>query len=123
MMVKSYMKFQTPKEVSDKLLQLIEMAKNSGKLRKGLNETTKAVERGIAQLVVVAEDVEPEEIVMHIPPLCEEKNIPYAFVPSKLELGRAAGIEVGSAAICITEAGEGKDLLKDMLKKLKELSK
>jgi len=122
-MVKSYVKFQTPKDISDKLLQLVEMAKNSGKLRKGLNESTKAIERSIAQLVIVAEDVEPEEIVMHIPQLCDEKNIPYAFVPSKLELGRAAGIEVGSAAISITDAGEGKDLLKEILKRLKEIGK
>jgi len=122
-MVKSYVKFQTPKDISDKLLQLVEMAKNSGKLRKGLNESTKAIERSIAQLVIVAEDVEPEEIVMHIPQLCDEKNIPYAFVPSKLELGRAAGIEVGSAAISITDAGEGKDLLKEVLKRLKEIGK
>jgi large subunit ribosomal protein L7Ae len=123
MMAKGYVKFQTPKDLSDKLLQLVEMAKNSGKIRKGLNESTKAIERSIAQLVIVAEDVEPEEIVMHIPPLCEEKNIPYAFVPSKLELGRAAGIEVGSAAISITDAGDGKDLIKEVLKRLKEIGK
>jgi len=122
-MAKGYVKFQTPKDLSDKLLQLVEMAKNSGKIRKGLNESTKAIERSIAQLVIVAEDVEPEEIVMHIPPLCEEKNIPYAFVPSKLELGRAAGIEVGSAAISITDAGDGKDLIKEVLKRLKEIGK
>jgi len=122
-MAKGYVKFQTPKDLSDKLLQLVEMAKNSGKLRKGLNESTKAIERSIAQLVIVAEDVEPEEIVMHIPPLCEEKNIPYAFVQSKLELGRAAGIEVGSAAISITDAGDGKELMKEVLKRLKEIGK
>jgi len=122
-MPKNDMKAQIPKDISDKILQIIEMAKNGGKLRKGTNETTKAIERGIAQLVAIAEDVEPKEIVMHLPALCDEKKIPYAFVPSKLELGRAAGIDVGSAAIGIIDAGEGKDLLKEVLKSLKEIEK
>jgi len=69
--------FKVPKEVVDKVLQLVEAAKNGGNVRKGVNETTKSVERGEAQLVVIAEDVEPAEIVMHLPPLCEEKRVPY----------------------------------------------
>lgn len=123
MMPKAYVKFQVPKELSDRILQAIEGARNTGKIRKGTNETTKAIEKGVAQLVVIAEDVEPEEIVMHLPALCEEKKIPYVYVPSKLELGRAAGIDVGSAAISITEAGEAKDLLKEIVKKIEETKK
>ena len=53
---------------------------------------------------------------MHLPVLCEEKKIPYAYVSSKQELGRAAGIDVASAAIAIVEAGEGKDLIKEIVK-------
>lgn len=117
-MPKVYVKFQTPKELSDKILQAIESAKNTGKLRKGTNESTKAIEKDIAQLVVIAEDVEPEEIVMHLPALCEEKKIHYAYVPSKLELGRAAGVDVGSAAITIADPGEAKELLKEIFKKI-----
>jgi large subunit ribosomal protein L7Ae len=123
MMPKDYVKFQAPKDVVDKVLQAIESAKNTGKIRKGTNESTKAIEKGIAQLVTIAEDVEPEEIVMHLPSLCEEKKVAYVFIPSKLELGRAAGIDVGSAAITIVDAGEGKDVLKEVLKRLEELKK
>jgi large subunit ribosomal protein L7Ae len=122
-MPKTYVKFQTPKELSDRVLQAVEMAKNTGKVRRGTNETTKAVERGKAQLVIIAEDVEPEEIVMHLPILCEEKKIPYIYVPGKLELGRSSGIDVSSAAVCIIEPGEAKDLLKEILKKIEELNK
>lgn len=122
-MPKAYVRFNTPKELSDKILQLLEAAKNNGKLRKGTNETTKAVEKGQAKLVVMAEDVEPEEILMHMPVLCEEKKIPYCYVPNKQELGRAAGIDVPSAAIGIVEVGEGKDLMKDVLKRLQEIKK
>jgi len=39
-------KFEVPKEVSDKILQTLELAKNTGKIRKGTNETTKSIERG-----------------------------------------------------------------------------
>lgn len=111
------------KEVSDKVLRLVEMAKAGGKLRKGTNETTKVIERGSAKLVVIASDVEPKEIVMHLPALCEEKKIPYAYVSSKMELGRAAGIDVPCAAIGITEIGEGKELLKDIVAKLEQPKK
>jgi len=122
-MPKDEMKFEVPKELSDKVLQAIEMARNTGKIRKGTNESTKAIEKGIAQLVVIANDVEPKEIVMHLPALCEEKKIAYVYVPSKLELGKAAGIDVSSAAISIVEPGEGKDLLKTILKRISELVK
>ena len=54
---------------------------------------------------------------MHLPVLCEEKKIPYVYVQSKMELGRAAGIDVPSAAISLVEVGEGKELLKEVLKK------
>ena len=120
-MPKSYMKFEVPKELIDKVLQAIEAAKNTGKIRKGTNESTKAIEKGEAKLVVIAGDVEPEEIVMHLPPLCDEKKIPYVYVPSKSELGRAAGLDVSSAAISVVEAGDGKELLKDVVSQVEKL--
>ena len=115
-MPKAYVKFSVPKEVSDKVLQAVELAKTTGKIRRGTNETTKAIERGQAQLVIIAEDVDPEEIVMHLPALCDEKKIPYVYVPSKNELGRATGIDVPTAAIALAELGEGQNLLKDIVK-------
>ncbi len=120
-MPKSYVKFEVPKDVSDKTLQAVEMAKNTGKIRKGINESTKAVEKGDAKLLVIALDVDPEEIVMHLPALCEERKIPYIYVPAKLELGRAAGLDVQSAAICIVNAGEGNDLVNEIVKTISKL--
>ena len=113
-------KVNVSKDLSDKILQAVETAKNTGNVRRGVNETTKAAERGKAQLVVIAEDVEPKEIVMHLPALCEEKNIPYAYVSSKLELGRSSGIDISSAAIAIVDAGEGRNLVKDIVEQLKK---
>ncbi len=118
-----YVKFQVPKETVDKTYQLLQVAKDTGKLRKGTNETTKAIERGIAKLVVIAEDVEPPQIVAHLPILCEERKIPYLYVPSKLELGNSAGLDVGSAAISVLEAGEGEQSLKEISKTLENIKR
>ena len=97
------------------ILEVIETARDTGKIRRGVNEVTKSIERGEAQLVIAAEDVEPPEIVMHLPLLCNEKKIVFAKVPSKSELGRAAGIDVGCSAIAIAKPGEAKKQLESLL--------
>ncbi|MEM2220012.1 MAG: ribosomal L7Ae/L30e/S12e/Gadd45 family protein, partial [Candidatus Korarchaeum sp.] len=89
--------------------------------RKGVNETTKAVERGEALFVVIAEDVNPPEIVAHLPLLCEDKGIPYAYVPSKGDLGKAAGLEVSASSIAVVDAGQAKSLLEALKDKVKEI--
>ena len=118
-----YVRFEVPKELADKAYEAVEVARDTGKLRKGTNEATKAIERKHAVLVVIAEDVEPAEIVAHLPPLCDEKGVPYVYVPSKRELGAAAGIDVPSAAIAIAEAGEASSTVKDIIERIKELKK
>jgi len=114
---------EIPKDLVDKVLQALEVAKNTGKIKKGTNETTKAIERGKAKLVVIAKDVEPKEIVMHLPVLCEEKRCEYVYIPSKEELGRATGINVSTASACIIEPGEAKNLVEDVIKKIKTIKK
>jgi len=115
--------FEIPKDLVDKVLQALEVAKNTGKVKKGTNEVTKVIERGKAKLVVIAKDVEPKEIVMHLPVLCEEKKCEYVYIPSKEELGRATGINVSTASACIVEPGEAKDLVEDIIKKIKTIKK
>jgi len=116
-----YVKFTVPKELAEKALEALEIARDTGQIRKGTNETTKAIERGIAKLVLIAEDVDPPEIVMHLPILCEEKNAPYIYVPSKQQLGSSAGIDVAAASACITDPGDAKDLIREIVEKVKEL--
>ncbi len=118
-----YVKFEVPKELSDKAYQVIQVAKDSGKLRKGTNESTKAIERAVAKLVVIAEDVDPPQVVAHLPILCEERKISYLFVPSKLELGRAAGIDVGCAAVSVLDGGEAAKTLKEIVDSTDQLRK
>jgi large subunit ribosomal protein L7Ae len=118
-----YVRFQTPKEVQDLAYDLVEKARDNGKISKGANETTKQVERGQAKLVVMAEDVTPEEVLAHMPILCEEKNIPYTYVPSKDELGSSAGLKVATASVAIVNPGKDKAGIENIVKKIETLKK
>ena len=116
-----YVKFEVPEELAEKAYKAVEQARETGKIKKGTNETTKAVERGIAKLVVIAEDVDPPEGVAHLPLLCDEKKIPYVYVPSKKRLGEAAGIEVQAASVAIIEPGEASSLVKEIVDEVSKL--
>ena len=85
---------------------IVEKAKKTGKIEKGTNEVTKAIERGTAKLVVYALDVEPKEIVQHIPVLCREKKILCKEVDSKQKLGIAVGLPVSASSIAVINAGD-----------------
>ncbi|MBI5871599.1 50S ribosomal protein L7ae [archaeon] len=100
------------KEQIDKALEAIELAKRTGKLKKGANEVTKAVERGLAKLVVIAKDTNPQEITMHLPALCKEKQIPCIAIPKKDELGMAAGLSLGTSCVAIVQEGEAREIIK-----------
>ena len=108
-----------PKDIVDKAYEAVELARKSGKLKKGTNEVTKAIERGNAKLVLIAQDTNPKEIIMHLPALCEEKGIPFVPVPKKEELGETAGLTIPTAAIAIIQEGEAKQVIKELISKLK----
>ena len=114
----SYVRFETPGDLVEKIYEAIEKARASGRIIKGTNEVTKAIERGQAKFVAIAEDVQPPEVVMHIPLLCEEKKIEYGYVSSKQELGNSAGLMVGTASIAIAEEGEEKKLLSEIIERV-----
>lgn len=116
-----FVRFQTPKELSTQALEAVERAHATGRVVKGTNEVTKQVERGAAKLVLMAEDVSPEEILAHVPLLCEEKGIPYGYVPTRTELGNAAGLSVSTAAIAITDPGASGELIEEVAKKFSGL--
>jgi len=117
----SYVKYKIPDDLKKDLknaLNTIAGARDS-KIRKGMNEVTKAIERNLAKLVVMAEDVSPPEILFHVPLLCDEKKIPYAYLSTKKELGSAVRINVSSSAIAVENVGTGNDnVLGSIIKKL-----
>jgi len=93
---------------AEQIYTLVEVAKATGKIKKGVNEVTKTLEKGIAKAVVIASDANPKEITMHLPILGKEKEIPVVEIPSKEELGAAAGLPVSTVAIAIIDAGDAK---------------
>ena len=101
-----HVRFETPTEVSDKIYEMIQSNSN-GRIKKGSNEVTKSAERGQAKMVIMAEDVNPPELLAHIPLICEEKGIPYAYVTSQQYLAAESGLPDGSrtASIAIIEVG------------------
>jgi large subunit ribosomal protein L7Ae len=116
-------KFEVPKDLVNKAYEVLENARDTGRVAKGTNETTKMIDRGNAILVYIAEDVQPKEIVAHLPLIAEEKSVPYIYVPRKDELGGAVGIGVPTASACIVDPGKGKKRVNEIVKKLNELKK
>ncbi len=118
-----YVRFETPKEVADAAYEALQIATRTGQVRRGTNETTKAIERGVAKLVVIAEDVDPPEVVAHLPILCGERKIPCIFVPAKNKLGSAVGIDVPAASACIVKEGDAANLVKEIISRIEGLQR
>ena len=122
----SYIKFKVPDKLKTQLKNALSTIAESrdSKIRKGMNEVTKSIERVQAKMVIMAEDVSPPEILFHIPLLCEEKGIPYSYLTTKKELGNAARINVSASAIDIENVGTSNDgILDDVIKKTEEIKK
>ena len=118
-----YVKYEAPKEIVDAAYEALQIATKTGIVRKGTNEATKAVERAQAKLVVIAEDVDPPEVVAHLPLLCDERKIPFVFVPSKEKLGNAIGIDVPCAAACILKEGEASGLIREIITRIDQVKR
>ncbi len=118
-----YVKFETPEDLQRKSLEALDMARTTGSIKKGTNETTKIVERGMAKLVLIGEDVNPEEIVMHLPPLCEEKSTPYLYVKTQKDLGSACGINKGCASAAIVDPGKAGEVIAGIIAELEKLKR
>jgi len=118
-----YVKFEVSKEIADAAYEALQISSKTGTVRKGTNETTKAIERAQAKLVVIAEDVDPPEVVAHLPLLCEERKIPYIFVPSKEKIGNAVGIDVSAASVCIVKEGDAAGLVKEIVARIEQMKR
>ena len=120
----SYIKFKIPDKLKTQIKNALSdiAAARDSKIRKGMNEVTKSIERSQAKIVVMAEDVSPPEILYHVPLLCEEKNIPYAYLSTKKNLGNAVKLNIGASAIAVESAGSGNEkALADLLKQIEAI--
>ena len=111
------------KDIIERIYSIIEDSRTDGKIRKGVNEVTKSLERGEAKLSIVATDVSPSEIIQHLALLAKDKEIMHVEVPSKSELGAAAGLPVATAAVAIANPGEAQKKLNNLLEDIQILMK
>ena len=104
----AHVAYETPNDVADKIYEMVQ-ANNNGQMKKGSNEVTKAAERGNAKFIIMAEDVNPPELLAHIPLICAEKNIPFGYVPSQEFLAKEAGMPNGvrTASLALLEVAKG----------------
>lgn len=109
--------------LTQQILDLAQQAQNLRQLKKGANEATKTLNRGISEFIIMAADTEPIEILLHLPLLCEDKNVPYVFVPSKTALGRACGVSrpVIAASVTSNEASAIKNQIYAVKDKIETL--
>lgn len=120
----SYIKFKIPDKLKTQIKNALSDIANArdSKIRKGMNEVTKSIERSLAKIVVMAEDVSPPEILYHVPLLCEEKKIPYAYLSTKKNLGNAVKLNIGASAIAVENAGTGNEkTIADLLKQIEAI--
>jgi len=108
--------------LTTKILNIVQQAANYQQLKKGANEATKTLNRGLSEFIVMAADAEPLEILLHLPLLCEDKNVPYVFVRSKQALGRACGVSRPVIAASVT-SNEGSQLKPQILTVQTEIEK
>jgi large subunit ribosomal protein L7Ae len=116
-----FVKFDVPENLVSPIYEALRVASETGKVKKGTNEATKAIERGVSKLIIIAEDVEPPEVVAHLPIICEERGTAYVFVPSKQELGKALGIEVTSAAAAILDSGDAQHIIDEVVTSIEKI--
>ncbi len=118
-----YVNYEQPEGLeSDALAVLENVSSDLSFIRKGTNETTKSIERGEAKLVFIALDVDPPEIVAHLPLLCKDKKIAYLYVSTKEALGNACNLGVKTASCAIINEGEIKAKIDNLAVRIKELA-
>jgi U4/U6 small nuclear ribonucleoprotein SNU13 len=104
--------------LTQEILDIVQQASHYRQLKKGANEATKTLNRGISEIIILAADTSPLAILLHLPLICEDKNVPYVYVPSKTALGRACGVSRAVIATSIT-TNEASDLM-NQIRSLKD---
>ncbi|VVC36092.1 50S ribosomal protein L30e-like,Ribosomal protein L7Ae/L30e/S12e/Gadd45,H/ACA ribonucleoprotein [Cinara cedri] len=90
------------KSLTKKIYKLVKKAyKEKTYLRVGLKEVQRRIRRGETGLVIFAGDISPIDIMSHMPGVCETKNLPYCYVPSREDLGSAMGVKRSAVMVLI----------------------
>ncbi|XP_011179742.1 H/ACA ribonucleoprotein complex subunit 2-like protein [Zeugodacus cucurbitae] len=103
------------RKMAKKCFKLIKKAmKHKTFLRNGLKDVQTRLRKGETGICIFAGDVTPIDIMCHLPAVCEEKGIPYAYTPSRVDLGAAMGVKRGTVALLVREHPDYKDLYDEL---------
>lgn len=101
---------------------MILASKNKLYCRNGLKDVQMRIRKGETGIVIFAGDVTPVDIMCHLPAVCEDKNIPYCYTPSRANLGAALGVKRGTLMVLIREHPDYKDAFDELKEEIKHLS-
>lgn len=74
----------------------------------------------IRSVVVIAGDISPEDVISHLPVMCEDHSVPYIFTPSKLALGLASLTKRPTSVIMVKEGGKEGERVEELGKEVKK---
>ncbi|XP_022098305.1 H/ACA ribonucleoprotein complex subunit 2-like protein [Acanthaster planci] len=109
------------KKLTKKLYKSVKKASKAKTLRRGVKEVQKFIRKGEKGFVVFAGDVTPIEVMCHLPAVCEDRNIPYAYVPAKKDLGAAMGAKRSTCCVLVKTHEDFAELFNDCLQMIKQL--
>merc|ERR1712166_1005184 len=89
-------------------------------LKYGLNHVTTLIENNVAQLVVIAHDVDPIELVVWLPALCRKKEVPYCIIKGKGRLGQLVHKKAAACIALTSVSKEDQNELDKLSKNFKE---
>lgn len=112
------------KKTTKKLHKLVKKASSAKFVKRGVKEVVKALRKGESGLCIIAGDISPVDVITHLPIMCEDRQIPYIYVPSKFDLGAAASTKRPTSCVLVNPSdsfGE-KDLFDKLRSEAKELA-
>jgi H/ACA ribonucleoprotein complex subunit 2 len=89
------------RKTTKRVHKLVRKASQAKIARRGVKEVVKALRKGHKGFCVIAGDISPVDVISHLPIMCEDRNIPYLYVPSKLDLGAAANTKRPTSCVLI----------------------
>ncbi|XP_050303270.1 H/ACA ribonucleoprotein complex subunit 2-like protein [Anthonomus grandis grandis] len=111
------------KKLAKKCYKLLKKAiKQKTYVRCGLKDVQTRIRKGETGIVIFAGDVSPVDIMCHLPGVCEDKNIPYVYIPSRKDLGAAMGVKRGCLTVLIRSHNEYEEAFNELKEEIATLA-
>ncbi|CAL8400866.1 unnamed protein product [Boreogadus saida] len=111
------------RKLSKKLYKCVKKAAKLKQIRRGVKEVQKFINKGEKGIVVLAGDTLPIDVYCHLPIMCEDRSLPYAYIPSKVDLGSSAGSKRPTCVILIKPHEEYQEAYDECLEEVTVLPK